>query len=104
ERVRAVLRDGYVEPEEAQRGGDGPAQEELVVHHEQAPAVHRHRLIAARERERRVRVTCEFRVSAGRAGVDMNFTHDYFSFCRTAGEGDPCTRLYPGCTRQRRFS
>ena len=104
ERVRPVLRDGHFEAEKAQRGGHRPAQEELVVHHEQVPVVRRHRLIAARDRERRVRVVCKFRVNAARAEVDTKFTYGSCSFCRTAGEGDACTRLYPGCTRHRRFS
>ena len=68
------------------------------------PVVRRHRLIAARDRERRVRVVCKFRVNAARAEVDTKFTYGSCSFCRTAGEGDACTRLYPGCTRHRRFS
>jgi hypothetical protein len=47
ERVRSVLRRGHLEAEEAQRGGDGFSQEELVVHDEQVPVVGCHHVIAA---------------------------------------------------------
>jgi hypothetical protein len=52
QRVRAVLRGGHPEAEEAQRRGDGLPQERLVLHHEQVPLVGRHHVIAAYGGER----------------------------------------------------
>jgi len=72
ERVGAVLRGGHLEPEEAQRGGDGLPQEELVVHHEQGPVVGCHHVSPAYGGERCVREIFEFRVNAAGPWLTRN--------------------------------
>jgi hypothetical protein len=69
-RFGSVLGDRHLEAQEAQGGGHGAAEEELVVHHEQVPVISRHHDIAACHGERRVREACEFRVNTARGGPE----------------------------------